>query len=63
MSRREEQRENGRGGEVTVEDMHHGRSAAGTKAAIEMESHLYQTSEPVPAVLPCHSEPCQTLRP
>lgn len=44
MPRREEQRTNGRGREVTVEDTHNGRGAPGTMAAIEMESHLYQTS-------------------
>ncbi len=32
------------GREVTVEDTHNGRSAAGTMATIEIESHLYQTS-------------------
>lgn len=37
---------------MTVEDTHRGRSAAGTMAATEMESHLYQTSEPTPAPSP-----------
>lgn len=37
---------------MTVEDTHRGRSAAGTMAATEMELHLYQTSEPIPALSP-----------
>lgn len=37
---------------MTVEDTHRGRSAAGTMAETEMELHLYQTSEPIPALPP-----------